>query len=72
MGLLLLVVYLFVVVFIIVVVVVFISVWNVTGLSDKEPVIYHGHTLTTKVAFRDVIHTINVSSYILIWNKLNS
>ena len=38
----------------------FLSVLNVTGLSDKEPVIYHGHTLTTKIAFRDVIHTINV------------
>ena len=31
------------------------------GLSEKEAVIYHGYTLTTKIAFRDVIHAINVS-----------
>ena len=31
------------------------------SLSEKEAVIYHGYTLTTKIAFRDVIHAINVS-----------
>ena len=30
------------------------------SLSEKEAVIYHGYTLTTKIAFRDVIHAINV------------
>ena len=39
----------------------FFLVLNVNGLTEREPVIYHGHTLTTKIAFRDVIHAINVS-----------
>lgn len=26
--------------------------------SDGEPVVYHGHTLTSKILFRDVIETI--------------
>ncbi|XP_064406324.1 1-phosphatidylinositol 4,5-bisphosphate phosphodiesterase delta-1-like [Halichondria panicea] len=32
--------------------------FNVTGLDRKEPVIYHGYTLTSKLPFREVIHTI--------------
>lgn len=26
--------------------------------SDGEPVVYHGHTLTSKILFRDVIESI--------------
>lgn len=43
-----------------------ISVRIEKGLSEKEAVIYHGYTLTTKIAFRDVIHAINVSMHA--WN----
>ena len=32
-----------------------------SGLTEKEPAIYHGYTLTTKIPFRDVVHAINVS-----------
>ena len=27
--------------------------------DDDEPVIYHGHTLTSKISFKDVIEAIN-------------
>ena len=33
---------------------------NVIKLPEREPIIYHGFTLTTKLPFRDVIHTIRV------------
>ena len=26
--------------------------------DDGQPIIYHGHTLTTKISFRDVVQTI--------------
>ncbi len=39
---------------------IFIPAFNVTGLDRKEPVIYHGYTLTSKLPFREVIHTIKV------------
>lgn len=45
------------------------TAFNVTGLTNKEPVIYHGYTLTTKIPFREVIHTINVSLILLILNN---
>ena len=34
---------------------------NVTSLEEREPIIYHGYTLTSKLPFREVIHTIKVS-----------
>ena len=27
--------------------------------DDGQPIIYHGHTLTTKISFRDVVATIS-------------
>ena len=36
--------------------------FNVTNLEEREPIIYHGYTLTTKLPFREVIHTIKVQS----------
>ncbi len=38
------------------------AAFNVTGLDSKEPVIYHGYTLTSKIPFREVIHTLRVST----------
>lgn len=35
---------------------------NVSNLDLREPIIYHGFTLTTKLPFREVIHTIKVIS----------
>ena len=34
---------------------------KVTNLEEREPIIYHGYTLTSKLPFREVIHTIKVS-----------
>ena len=34
---------------------------NVNDLKEREPIIYHGFTLTTKIPFREVVHTIKVS-----------
>ncbi|XP_034444627.1 1-phosphatidylinositol 4,5-bisphosphate phosphodiesterase zeta-1-like [Hippoglossus hippoglossus] len=31
--------------------------------SDMEPVVYHGHTLTTKILFRDVIKTVEQHAF---------
>uniref|UniRef100_UPI00358FD53F 1-phosphatidylinositol 4,5-bisphosphate phosphodiesterase eta-2-like n=1 Tax=Myxine glutinosa TaxID=7769 RepID=UPI00358FD53F len=31
---------------------------------DGEPVVYHGHTLTSKILFRDVIETINKHAFV--------
>ena len=34
------------------------------GETDDDPIIYHGHTLTTKIKFRDVITEINRSAFV--------
>lgn len=31
---------------------------------DGMPVIYHGHTLTTKIKFSDVLHTIKEHAFV--------
>lgn len=31
---------------------------------DKEPIIYHGHTLTSKILFKDVIHAIHKYAFV--------
>ena len=41
----------------------FFSALNVTNLDEREPIIYHGYTLTSKLPFREVIHTIKVAYY---------
>ena len=35
---------------------------NITNLGDKEPIVYHGYTLTTKLPFREVVHAIKVAT----------
>ncbi|OWK03429.1 PLCG1 [Cervus elaphus hippelaphus] len=39
---------------------------------DGMPVIYHGHTLTTKIKFSDVLHTIKEHAFVAsdLWNTL--
>ena len=32
--------------------------------DDGQPIIYHGHTLTTKISFRDVVQTIAESAFV--------
>ena len=32
--------------------------------DDGQPIIYHGHTLTTKISFRDVVQTISEYAFI--------
>ena len=32
--------------------------------DDGSPIIYHGHTLTSKISFRDVITVINKSAFV--------
>ena len=32
--------------------------------DDGQPIIYHGHTLTTKISFRDVVATIADAAFI--------
>ena len=32
--------------------------------DDGNPIIYHGHTLTTKISFRDVVQTIAESAFV--------
>lgn len=32
--------------------------------SGDDPVIYHGHTLTSKILFRDVLEAINENAFI--------
>jgi phosphatidylinositol phospholipase C epsilon len=32
--------------------------------DDGQPIIYHGHTLTTKISFRDVVQTIAVYAFV--------
>ena len=39
----------------------FLAALNVINLEEREPIIYHGYTLTSKLPFREVIHTIKVS-----------
>ena len=39
---------------------VLVDCWN--G-DDDEPVIYHGHTLTSKILFKDVIEAINEHAF---------
>ena len=34
---------------------------NITNLDEKEPIVYHGYTLTTKLPFREVVHAIKVA-----------
>ncbi len=34
------------------------------GPDKNEPIIYHGHTLTSKIAFRDVIQTVKDYSFV--------
>ena len=36
--------------------------------EEREPIIYHGHTLTTKLPFRDVINTIKVINCLHEWD----
>lgn len=31
--------------------------------DDEEPIVYHGHTLTTKILFKDIIKAINISAF---------
>lgn len=35
--------------------------------SDGEPVVYHGHTLTSKILFRDVIESIRDYAFKVSW-----
>jgi hypothetical protein len=32
--------------------------------DDGQPIIYHGHTLTTKISFRDVVQTIADNAFL--------
>ena len=32
--------------------------------QKSQPIIYHGHTLTTKISFRDVVQTIAESAFV--------
>ena len=32
--------------------------------DDGHPIIYHGHTLTTKISFRDVVSTISIYAFV--------
>ena len=38
---------------------------NINELDEREPIIYHGFTLTSKLRFREVMHTIKVSLGVL-------
>ncbi len=33
--------------------------------DDGQPIIYHGHTLTTKISFRDVVATIAEAAFVV-------
>ena len=32
--------------------------------DDGEPIIYHGHTLTSKILFKDVIQAVNEHAFL--------
>ena len=38
--------------------------WEVSPGQKSQPIIYHGHTLTTKISFRDVVQTIAESAFV--------
>ena len=38
--------------------------WEVSPSQKSQPIIYHGHTLTTKISFRDVVQTIAESAFV--------
>ena len=38
--------------------------WEVSLGQKLQPIIYHGHTLTTKISFRDVVQTIAESAFV--------
>ena len=38
--------------------------WEVSSSQKSQPIIYHGHTLTTKISFRDVVQTIAESAFV--------
>lgn len=33
--------------------------------SDGEPVVYHGHTLTSKILFKDIIATLKEYAFVV-------